>query len=188
MLKCFIVYVVALKMHSLTEVNNEVCVGIWRFFLKLRNGRCVGKLTLMNLACLLVFAFCAGCAVNNSSHSSLKTGSTSMDDLIPLQLSKRIELYWGYRSSKNFKDSYKIEAFHTRYQIGYDKYLKLFENSKPISAVELTSADCSENRCLLIVDLEFSGLQKKGQRIKDYWILQEGQWYHVVQDILRKIY
>lgn len=175
----------------LTEVSNKVCSWNMEVCLKFRNDCCVGKLTLMNwccLSCLLVFVLCAGCTVNKASYSFLKTDSAPMETVLPLQLSNRVNMYWEYRSAKNYKASYKIEAFHTRYQIGYDKYLKLLERGRPITAVELLNVDCNENRCILILDLQFVGLDKKSQKIKDYWILQDGEWYHVIRDIFRKIY
>lgn len=149
---------------------------------------------------LVVFSICfysCGKSVSGISYVTEVTGEGSQGLIIgdsvnnmPEKLIKRVRDFWGARINQEFKESYKIEAPHSRYQVPLEKYLTINKKAHDTitKVLVVNNDDKSDHLAVLWVNIFYNDEDNAGRVMKDYWVELDGKWFHVYKSMFPRIY
>lgn len=145
--------------------------------------------TLSILCYFLIFLFTAVCFAGvekkNEENNLQPFLFENIGKNVPKELSGQIEIYWKYKGSRKFQDSYEIEAPHSKYQIPLETYNIYHAKARNLKGCRILNIKMHESLAIVTTELLFDNKIKTGrssaatQTINDHWIELNGKWYHV---------
>lgn len=145
---------------------------------------------------ILIFVFTL-IKVDNVS-SKAKSPKNSNDNLIITkktpkeypdpEFKKHINNYWNNIFNLGYKESFSLEAPYFRFCVPFDKYLQYVKGfiGKDIKEIVILDIKKISNSCYdLPLQIKYKKMGKESVLkwdIRDRWINQNNQWYHVLRN------